>query len=211
MAKKRRMESRPKPITWEQFEDPEYTEYNTAHTVYNAKYHPQLLKFMTRSGMTKEEIAAELHLHVSLISEWKSKYPKIAEALNENKDFTDSLVEDSLLKNALGYSYEEKSIEIEELILGNENGNGNGNGNGKGNGNGDGELEISRTRLLKRRTRTTVKIALPNTTSQIFWLKNRQPDRWREKKELSFPDGVKLFVSEDFLPDGSMDGEDERT
>ncbi len=27
------------------------------------------------------------------------------------------------------------------------------------------------------------KYALPNTTAQIFWLKNRQPDKWREKRE----------------------------
>ena len=27
------------------------------------------------------------------------------------------------------------------------------------------------------------KYAAPNTTAQIFWLKNRQPDKWREKRE----------------------------
>ena len=26
--------------------------------------------------------------------------------------------------------------------------------------------------------------AKPNTTAQIFWLKNRQPDRWRDKTEV---------------------------
>lgn len=28
------------------------------------------------------------------------------------------------------------------------------------------------------------KYAKPNTTAQIFWLKNRQPDRWRDKTEV---------------------------
>lgn len=29
----------------------------------------------------------------------------------------------------------------------------------------------------------TVKHALPDTTAQIFWLKNRRPDKWRDKPE----------------------------
>ena len=29
----------------------------------------------------------------------------------------------------------------------------------------------------------TRKIVLPDTTAQIFWLKNRRPDKWRDKRE----------------------------
>src|SRR5690606_6331960 len=35
------------------------------------------------------------------------RYPELVEALNESRDFVDSLVEDALLKRALGYEYEE--------------------------------------------------------------------------------------------------------
>lgn len=31
--------------------------------------------------------------------------------------------------------------------------------------------------------RVTVKQVVPDTTAQIFWLKNRRPDKWREKAE----------------------------
>lgn len=31
----------------------------------------------------------------------------------------------------------------------------------------------------------TVKHALPDTTAQIFWLKNRRPDKWRDKPEIA--------------------------
>ena len=34
----------------------------------------------------------------------------------------------------------------------------------------------------------TIKHIPPDTTAQIFWLKNRQPDRWRDKPEPA-PDG----------------------
>lgn len=35
-----------------------------------------------------------------------------------------------------------------------------------------------------RKVKRTVKHVLPDTTAQIFWLKNRRPDRWREKQQI---------------------------
>ena len=32
-----------------------------------------------------------------------------------------------------------------------------------------------------RKVIQTVKTVIPDTTAQIFWLKNRRPDRWRDK------------------------------
>ena len=32
--------------------------------------------------------------------------------------------------------------------------------------------------------KTVVKEVAPDTTAQIFWLKNRQPERWRDKQEV---------------------------
>lgn len=31
---------------------------------------------------------------------------------------------------------------------------------------------------------TTTKEVIPDTTAQIFWLKNRRPDRWRDKQDI---------------------------
>jgi len=36
------------------------------------------------------------------------------------------------------------------------------------------------------------RVALPDTTACIFWLKNRQPDRWRDKQELEHTGEVHL-------------------
>ena len=33
-------------------------------------------------------------------------------------------------------------------------------------------------------TKTVTKTALPDVTAQIFWLKNRRPDKWREKQDV---------------------------
>ena len=34
------------------------------------------------------------------------------------------------------------------------------------------------------RITTTIKEVVPDTTAQIFWLKNRRPDRWRDKQDI---------------------------
>lgn len=38
---------------------------------------------------------------------------------------------------------------------------------------------------------TTKKVVLPDTTAQIFWLKNRRPDRWRDKHDMDLSGEVK--------------------
>ena len=41
-------------------------------------------------------------------------------------------------------------------------------------------------------TKKVVKQMAPDTTAQIFWLKNRQPDKWRDKKDLDHSGEVKV-------------------
>lgn len=35
------------------------------------------------------------------------------------------------------------------------------------------------------KTKTVIKHMAPDTTAQIFWLKNRRPDKWRDRKEVA--------------------------
>lgn len=37
----------------------------------------------------------------------------------------------------------------------------------------------------------TVKEVIPDTTAQIFWLKNRRPDKWRDKQDMELSGEVK--------------------
>ena len=39
-------------------------------------------------------------------------------------------------------------------------------------------------------TRETTKIYPPDVTAAIFWLKNRQPSRWRDKQETDMNIGI---------------------
>lgn len=45
---------------------------------------------------------------------------------------------------------------------------------------------------LKEKT-ITKKMVVPDTTAQIFWLKNRKPDKWRDKPEVMKQGDTSLF------------------
>lgn len=76
-----------------------------------------------RDGLTDDQIAHNIGISRSTLSEWKLKFPDLMDTLKKSKDVVDRMVENALFKNAIE----------------------------------------------------------GNTTAQIFWLKNRKPDKWREK------------------------------
>ncbi len=77
---------------------------------YDPKLHPQLVKWMARAGLTDKEMAAQLQVSVTTFNSWKAQHPEFLESQKQSKDFVDSLVEDALLKRALGYEVEETEM-----------------------------------------------------------------------------------------------------
>lgn len=140
---------------------------------YDPKVHPQLAKWMARCGLIDVQIAKELGIAKSTLNLWKRDYPEFAEALREPKNLVDSLVEDALLRRALGYEVEETEVTADK----------------KGQASGAQEQPKGRVKKLRKHVP-------PDTTAAIFWLKNRQPGRWRDKQEheLSGPGGGAIPV-----------------
>jgi len=46
----------------------------------------------------------------------------------------------------------------------------------------------------KKRVERIKKQVQPDVTAQIFWLKNRRPDRWRDKQELETTENTKTVI-----------------
>ena len=44
-------------------------------------------------------------------------------------------------------------------------------------------------------TKEIVKEVTPDTTAQIFWLKNRKPEEWRDKKDVAVEGSVNSVIS----------------
>lgn len=118
-----------------------------------------LLEGWARDGLTDEQIAHNMGITVKTLWVWKNKYGKLCNALKKGKEVVDTIVENALLKRALGYRYDEVTIE-------------------------DG-IE----------TKRVTKEVQPDTTAQIFWLKNRRPDKWRDKQNVEVSGSLKTETS----------------
>lgn len=121
------------------------------------------LEAWARNGLTDEQIAANMGITRSTLNEWKKKYSDILDTLKRGKDIVDIQVENALLKRALGYTYIETTqerVDDYDPHTGLKTGS---------------HMEV---------TKTVTKEVQPDTTAQIFWLKNRKPDTWRDKRDV---------------------------
>lgn len=121
---------------------------------YDPRFHPVVIKYMVRCGLTVDQIVAELEIGKTTLNRWRRKHLAVAKALRENRDFIDALVEDSLVRRALGYDYVAHEHEV-----------------GKGE-----RGMIDKRKLVTKHVPSEVVAA-------IFWLTNRRPDRWRRNPE----------------------------
>lgn len=70
-----------------------------------------LLDGWARDGLTDEQIAHNMGVHVSTLYEWKRRFPELSEALKKGKEVVDYEVENALFKRAVGYEYTEVMVE----------------------------------------------------------------------------------------------------
>jgi len=104
-------------------------------------------------------------IHVATLYEYKKRYNEINEALKRGKEVIDIEVENALLKRVRGYKYTEVTRELVAIR----------DDSGKVI---DHELQV---------TKEVLKEVQPDTTAQIFWLKNRKPNEWRDNRAKEEP------------------------
>ena len=145
----------------------------------NVKDKLLLVEAWARNGLTDEQIAKNLGIHMSTLYDYKKKYNEFSEALKRGKEVIDIEVENALLKRALGYKYDEVTKELDETT---------------------GRLQISKI---------VTKEVIPDTTAQIFWLKNRKPGEWRDRKEIDHSGNInnpyEELTKEELLKIASVD------
>lgn len=115
-----------------------------------------------RDGLTNEQIAENMGIGLSTLYEWQNRYTEFSDALKVSKEIVDRHVENALLKRALGYTYEECTWEPSRDT---------------------GEMIL---------TKKIEKQVIPDTTAQIFWLKNRKPEDWRDKQQIEHSGEVNI-------------------
>ncbi len=119
------------------------------------------------AGFTRERLAIELGIGDDLLKDWEKRYPEFAGAIRAGAIIADSAMELSTYKRGQGYD----TTEVHHEIIHDENN--------------------QPIRTVKRE----IKRHVPgDPRCQIFWLRNRRPDRWREGAETE--QAINLFVGQ---------------
>lgn len=120
-----------------------------------------------RDGLIDKQIAHNMGIGASTLREWKGTFPEVAEALRKGKEVVDREVENALFRSAIGYTQTiRKPVKVRDVEYDPETGR--------------------KVREIERWVAVEEEIHVPpQVTAQIFWLKNRKPDQWREKNDLT--------------------------
>lgn len=120
-----------------------------------------------RDGLIDKQIAHNMGIGASTLREWKGTFPEVAEALRKGKEVVDREVENALFKSAIGYTQTiRKPVKVRDVEYDPKTGR--------------------KIREVERWVAVEEEIHVPpQVTAQIFWLKNRKPDQWREKNDLT--------------------------
>lgn len=109
------------------------------------------LRAWGRQGLSNKQIAKNMGVHQSCLYNWMKNHEEILEAIKEGKEVVDLEVENALLKRAMGYD------SVEEVW--------------RPPYEGAKELE-----LVERKVKTLP----PDVGALVYWLKNRQKDKWAD-------------------------------
>ena len=120
------------------------------------------LEAWARDGLTKADIAHNIGCSESTLREWCNNHPAISAALKKGREVADIVIENALYKSAQTQVITvRKPIKVKTVKQ-------------------DGRKKIEEERIEYAEEQVVVPA---NVTAQIFWLKNRRPDKWRDKPE----------------------------
>ena len=117
-----------------------------------------------RDGLDMDRLALKCGVTRETFRRWIKMFPEIAKAVSKGKDPYDIEVENALHNRALGYTIElKKTFKVRRI---------------------DYDAEGRKVREYEELVVGIDEMHVPaDTTAEIFWLKNRKPDEWREKRE----------------------------
>jgi len=130
--------------------------------VYDNDRFPYIAEVLCREyGFIYPQLAEVFGVGRTTIEKWAQIHPKFKEAVRRGRDEFDTLkVEKSLLKRAMGYEYTEKTERSVVLI-------------------GKHKLQDIDVVIPAREIVLTYKTMPPDVKACMFWLQNRNSDRWK--------------------------------
>lgn len=126
---------------------------------------------LCRLGATDKELADFFEISKATLNNWKTEHPEFLDSLKNGKMASDVRVTEALFKKATGFEYqEEQAFKCKAY-------------DEKGR-----QIEVLQSR-------TVTKFIPPDSTACFFWLKNRQPAKWRDKQDINVSGDVGIEVT----------------
>ncbi|MHA3059921.1 hypothetical protein ACX1N5_04055 [Acinetobacter sp. ANC 4636] len=128
-------------------------------------------------GSTDKQMANFFGVAESTINKWKIDHSEFSESIKRGKEIADMEIANSLHERAKGVKIKKKqAIKLKRVEY----------------AFGKRVLEEERIEIVEVEEELP-----PDTTAAIFWLKNRNPDQWRDKQqhELTGKDGGSIDLS----------------
>lgn len=123
-----------------------------------------LIEGWARDGLTDEQIAKNMGITRTTLFEWRKLSPYISNALKKGKEVVDYEVVGAMVRSAMGYNVKlEKQVKLKTVtyIDGNRH---------------------EKEELVTVYEETHVPA---NVTAQIFWLKNRKPEDFKDRVDVA--------------------------
>ena len=121
-----------------------------------------LIEGWARDGLTNEQIAEKLGIGKTTFYKYLEEHVELSELLKRGKEVVDTEVENALLQKALGGKEKLlKPVKLKQVIYSDA---------------GKKLKEFEEIVMVEEEV-----LIAPDTTAQIFWLKNRKPRVWRDK------------------------------
>lgn len=127
----------------------------------------KIVEGAAKAGLSDVQMARVFGVTERTLNRWKAD-EQFMSAIKKGKAHADKTVEDSLFIRAQGYSITEVT---REPVL---------------TGKGKVTTKLSITKIIEKHVPA-------DTTAQIFWLKNRKPEDWRDRREVTGADGKPLL------------------
>ena len=112
------------------------------------------------NGLTNAEIAQSMGIHRNTLAKWMAAHECISGAIKRGRLLACEAIENALFKRAKGDVVVTETVEEERDVL-----------------TGGGAVVTLST------SRTTTRTVPPDTAAAIFYLKNRMPDRYTDRRE----------------------------
>lgn len=109
-------------------------------------------------------------IHRDTLNEWKKRFPVISDALKIGRENADYIVENELFESCKTRTVTvKKPIKLKKVMV-------------------DGKKRLEEERIEYAEEQVVVPA---NVTAQIFYLKNRRPDKWKDRPVESIADNQK--------------------